>query len=124
LNQEIYKTLLSAVECDTIGLGDLSSEFLTEEICLAGVCRRGTDLQFVPEEFLTLEICEVAYSSNNGAIDFIPMEFLDENELEFHIETNSVKILSEQDMVLKYGIEGLLTSNKVYLRELGKRVLK
>lgn len=109
--------LLSAVECGTLGLGDLSLEYLTEEICLAGVRRRGTDLRFIPDEMKTVKICEAACRLE-WVLMFVPRELILPGGL------LNRKIKTEQELLEEYSTEELLTSKNAYLRELGKRVLK
>lgn len=106
-----YQISLAEVEVDGSILRFVPICDRTPEFCLAAVKCAGYNLYLVPEELRTPEICLIAIAKDSWAIQYVPKEF-------FSKDCKSV--LKKEELLVKYSREELLTSNNLYLRELGR----
>ena len=132
-----YITRLQAVRESGLALVHIPKKERTYELCLEAVKRTGNALKFVPNEIVTEEICLIAIRTNGWAIQFIPEEFLTyemckeiidrrfcvfghvPEEFKRRFKNGNEELLSKREILEKYSIEELLTSDKPYLRKLG-----
>jgi hypothetical protein len=110
--ERTYELCLEAVKRTGQALQFVPKRFLTEEICWTAIKTNGWAIKYVPEEFRTYELCEEIINQRYLAFTYIPKEFKKEPK-------KSEKLLSKQEILEKYSIEELLTSDKPYLRKLG-----
>jgi hypothetical protein len=102
---------LEAVKENGHSLTHVPMSLRTLELCLEAVKQTGVVLEDVPEEVLTYELCAEAVKRRNCDFLYIPREFKNSKQFD--------KFLSKQEILERYSIEELLTSDKPYLRKLG-----
>lgn len=114
IKERTYQLCLEAVKRTGTALQFVPKEIVTNEICLTAIKTNGWAIIHVPEEFITYELCVEVINQGYSPYSHIPEEFKKESK-------NNVepRLLSKQEILEKYSVEELLTSNKPYLRKLG-----
>lgn len=106
-----YQISLAEIEADGSVLRFIPISDRTPEFCLAAVNCAGWNLHLVPEELRTPELCLIAVTKDNLSLQLVPAEFLSKD---------CKSVLKKEELLVKYSREELLTSNNLYLRELGR----